>query len=146
MPDSGNPLLRVNDAGVPLRLLIVDDNDAYRAGMVRAADAHPGIDLVAEADGGAAALDAIVRHRPDVALVDLRMPQVDGVDVCHGVARLEPASECRIAILSAATEAGLHDQALDAGAMAFLTKDLPRRQILDMVLTLASRTAPTNVA
>ena len=122
-----------------MRLLIVDDNDAYRAGMVRAADAHPGIDLVAEADGGAAALDAIARHRPDVALVDLRMPNVDGVDVCRGVARLEPPTDCRVAILSAATEAGIHDQALDAGAIAFLTKDLPRKQILDMVLALVGR-------
>jgi two-component system nitrate/nitrite response regulator NarL len=134
-----------DDAGVPVRLLIVDDSDAYRAGMVRAADAHHGVDLVAEADGGAAALDAIARHRPDVALVDLRMPNVDGVDVCRGVARLEPATDCKVVILSAATEAGIHDEALDAGAIAFLTKDLPRKQILDMVLSLVGRHAAAGV-
>ena len=127
------------DAGVQLRLLIVDDNDVYRAGMVRAADAHPGIDLVAEADGGVAALDAIARHQPDVALVDLRMPAVDGVAVCLAVAAMEPQVATRVVILSAATEAGVHDTALSAGAVAFLTKDLPRKEILGMVLALVAR-------
>ncbi len=122
---------------MPLRLVIVDDNDAYRAGMVRAASAHPGIDLVAEADGGVAALDAIARHRPDLALVDLRMPSVDGIDVCRRVAAMDPTLLCRIVILSAATEVGVRELALEAGAAGFLTKDLPRSAILRTVLALA---------
>lgn len=126
---------------VPLRLVIVDDNDAYRAGMVRAADAHPDIDLVAEADGGVAALDAIGRHRPDIALVDLRMPSVDGIEVCLRVPQITPPLSCKVVILSAATESGDHEQALDAGAAAFLTKDLPRREILGQVLALGDRAA-----
>ncbi len=127
---------------VPLRLVIVDDNDAYRSGMVRAADAHPEIDLVAEADGGLSALDAIAVHRPSFALVDLRMPTVDGIDVCRGVARIEPPLECRVVILSAATEVGVHEMALEAGAIAFLTKDLPRKEILRRLLDLDQVAAP----
>lgn len=125
-----------------LRLLIVDDNDAYRAGMVRAADAHAGIDLVAEADGGMAALDAIARHQPDVALVDLRMPSVDGLEVCRGALAMNPSVETRVVILSAATETGLREEALEAGAVAFLTKDLPRKEILTHVIGLVRRPAP----
>lgn len=121
---------------VPLRLVIVDDNDAYRSGMVRAADAHPEIDLVAQADGGLSALDAIAVHRPSLALVDLRMPSVDGIDVCRGVTRIDPPLNCKVVILSAATESGVHEMALEAGAVAFLTKDLPRKEILRRVLEL----------
>ncbi len=121
--------------------MIVDDNDTYRAGMVRAAEAHPSIDLVAEADGGIAALDAIAQHRPDLALVDLRMPAVDGIDVCRRIQRISPPLECRVVILSAATEEGVRELALEAGAVAFLTKDLPRKEILRTVLALAERRA-----
>ncbi|MCW3011456.1 MAG: hypothetical protein JWO90_1860 [Solirubrobacterales bacterium] len=126
---------------MPVRLAIVDDNDVYRAGMVRAAVAHPDIDLVAEADGGVAALDVIARHRPDIALVDLRMPSVDGIDVCRRVPRMSPPTHCQVVILSAATEAGVHDLALEAGAVAFLTKDLPRKEILRAVVALGERQA-----
>ena len=121
---------------MPIRLVIVDDNDAYRAGMVRAADSHPGIDLVAEADGGAAALDVIARHRPDVALVDLRMPSVDGVEVCRRVPQIEPPLDCKVAILTAATGTDVHESVMAAGAAACLTKDLPRKEILRIVLAL----------
>jgi CheY-like chemotaxis protein len=125
--------------GVPVRLLIADDNDAYRDGMVRAADRHLEIDLVAEADGGVDAITAIVRHRPDVALVDLRMPGVDGFEVCRRLAATVPHVAVSVVILSAATEAGLRDEALAAGAVAFLTKDLPRNDILRHVVALARR-------
>ena len=125
--------------GVPLRLVIVDDNAPYRAGMVRAAVAHPDIELVAEADSGVAALDVIAAHRPEIALVDLRMPNVDGIDVCRALPKLIPGVDCRVVILSAATEAGVHELVLEAGAAAFLTKDLPRKDILRIVLELACR-------
>lgn len=123
----------------PTRLVIVDDNDTYRAGMVRVADAHPGIDLVAEADSGAAALDVIARHRPDVALVDLRMPTVDGLEVCRQVPHISPPLSCMVVLLSAVVSSGVHEHALESGAAAFLSKDLPRREILGQLLTLAGR-------
>ena len=126
---------------VPVRLVIADDNDSYRDGMVRAADRHPDVDLVAEADGGVDVLVAIARHRPDVALVDLRMPGVDGFDVCRRLAAAVPYLPVAVIILSAATEAGLRDAALAAGAVGFLTKDLPRNDILRHVVALAARAA-----
>jgi DNA-binding NarL/FixJ family response regulator len=123
-------------------MLIVDDNDAYRAGMVRTARAHPEIELVAEVDGGHEALDAIDRLRPDAALVDLRMPCVDGLEVCRRVADMSPPPACRVIILSGAdVDESVRDAVLDAGAVAFLTKDLPRREILHAVLLRCARIA-----
>lgn len=126
---------------MPVRLVIADDNDAYRAGMVRAAAQHPDVDLVAEADGGVAALEAIVQHHPDVALVDLRMPVVDGLDVMRRLAHVEPRVGSLVVILSAATEAGVRAEALEHGAIDFLTKDLPRKDILARVVEIATRGA-----
>ena len=126
---------------MPVRLLIADDNDAYRAGMIRAAEQHVSVDLVAEADGGAAAVAAILQHRPDVALVDLRMPSVDGLDVLRRLAHAVPRLDVAVVILSAGTEATACDDAFAAGAAAFLTKDLPRKDILNRLVALASRMA-----
>lgn len=122
--------------GVPVRLLIVDDNLPYRAGMVRAAMAHPEFEVVAEAEGGAEALEEIERHAPDLALVDLRMPRVDGIEVCRRIPQLEPAVGTRLVILSAAIEPEVHQIAMDAGAVRVLTKDLSRREILTTLLEI----------
>lgn len=124
-----------------MRLIIADDDDVYRSGMVRAADQHPDIDLVAEADGGAAALTAIAQHRPDIALVDLRMPAVDGIDVCRRAAGLVPSRSVQVVILSVHTEAEAQTRALEAGAVAFLTKDLPRKDIMRRLVEIAARRA-----
>ncbi len=121
---------------VPVRLIIVDDNLPYRAGMVRAATAHPDFDVVAEAEGGAEALEAIALHAPDLALVDLRMPRVDGIEVCRRIPELVPAVGTRPVILSAAIEPEVHQIALDAGAIRVLTKDLSRREILAVLLEI----------
>ena len=122
-----------------VRLLIVDDNDAYRAGMVRAATLHPDIDLVADVDGGAAGLTAIEEHRPDVALVDLRMPSLGGMELCRRLTGVSRPKSVQLVVLSAADEAGVRTEALRAGAVAFLTKDLPRKDILGHVVSLAVR-------
>ena len=120
-----------------MRLIIVDDDDLYRAALVRAAELHPDVDLVAEADGGLAAFSAIVQHRPDVALVDLCMPRSSGIDVCLRLTRLVPALGVRVVVLAAASAADARDAALRAGAAAFLTKDLPRREVLRRTMDVA---------
>ncbi len=124
-----------------MRIVIVDDNLPYRAGMVRAAMAHPDFDVVAEAEGGAEALETIARHTPDLALIDLRMPLVDGIEVCRRIPELDPAVSTRPVILSAAIEPEVHQIAMDAGAIRVLTKDLSRREILTTLLEIhAGRT------
>ncbi len=122
---------------MPVRLLIVDDNAAYRSGMVRAVSAHPEFDLVGEAEGGAEALAQITALEPDLALVDLRMPRVDGIEVCRRVVGAVPPVKTRVVILSAAIEPEVHEIARAAGAIEVLTKDLSRREILTTLLALA---------
>lgn len=128
----------VDTSGVPVRLLIVDDNLPYRAGMLRVATAHPEFEVVADAEGGAEALEEIARLDPDIALVDLRMPRVDGIEVCRRIPLLSPAVRTRPVILSAAIEPEVHQIALDAGAVRVLTKDLSRREILTTLLEIAA--------
>ena len=121
---------------MPVRLVIVDDNLPYRAGMVRAAAAHPEIEVVAEVEGGAEALEAITLYAPDLALIDLRMPRVDGIEVCRRIPKLVPAVDTLPVILSAAIEPEVHQIAMDAGAAQVLTKDLSRREILTALLEI----------
>ena len=71
-------------------VLVVDDSPVFRRGMSRAVGLHSGLELVGEADGGEAALEAIERLRPDVVLLDLRMPDIDGLEVLERLRDLDP--------------------------------------------------------
>ncbi len=85
----------------PIRVVYADDNAPYRTELLRSLMHEPGIEVVAVAVDGQAALDAIERHRPDVALVDLRTPGVSGLDIAEHVARREPRLHTRVLLLAA---------------------------------------------
>jgi two-component system nitrate/nitrite response regulator NarL len=115
--------------GAPLRVVIADDSDAYRSGMARAIRAHDDLDLVGEVDGGVAALAAIIDLQPDVALLDVRMPGLDGLEVCERVRSAEPAPTTRLMLLSAYMDDTLVERAREVGADAYLSKAASRRDI-----------------
>lgn len=115
--------------GAPLRVVIADDSDAYRSGMARAIRAHDDLDLVGEVDGGVAALAAIIDLQPDVALLDVRMPGLDGLEVCERVRSVEPAPTTRLMLLSAYMDDTLMERAREVGADAYLSKAASRRDI-----------------
>ena len=83
MPDQALP-------GPPLRVLVADDNPVVRAGLAALLDAHPDIRVTARASNGAEALTAATRHRPDVILLDVRMPGTDGLTALPSLAGLAP--------------------------------------------------------
>lgn len=83
------------------RVVYADDNATYRTRLLRSLVSEPGIDVVAVAVDGQAALEAIVRHRPDVALVDLRTPGISGLDIAERVAAHEPPLPTRVLLLAA---------------------------------------------
>ncbi len=112
-----------------MRVVIADDSDAYRAGMARAIRAHAELDLIGEVDGGAAALAAIIDLQPDVALLDVRMPGLDGLEVCERVRSAEPASTTRLMLLSAYVDEAAVARAKEVGADAYLSKASSRRDI-----------------
>ncbi len=84
-----------------IRVVYADDNPTYRTRLLRSLFSEPGIEVVAVAVHGQAALDAIERHRPDVALIDLRTPGVSGLAIAEHVAAHEPSLPTRVLLLAA---------------------------------------------
>jgi two-component system nitrate/nitrite response regulator NarL len=119
----------------PLGVLIADDHPVYRDGLIRAVKARAGLHLVGEAEDGRQALDRVRELRPDVAVVDLRMPEADGFELLATVSRDFPGT--RVLMLSAFPEGEIAYEALAAGAAGFISKDYAREEICDAIETVA---------
>ena len=116
-------------------VVVADDHPLYREGVVRALLASGQIEIVAEAEDGRSALAAIQQHRPDVALLDYKLPELDGVAVTHAVVREQLRT--RVLLVSAFTDSGIVYKALETGAAGFISKEARREQISDAVLACA---------
>src|SRR6476661_10317261 len=118
MPDHGTTESAAEKTGRTgsVGVLVVDDSPVFRRGMARAVRLHGGLELVGEADGGEAALDAIERLRPDVVLLDLRMPDIDGLEVLERLHDLDPPPVCKVLIVSASLDEHVEQAARAAGA------------------------------
>ena len=127
--------LMPSDGRKRVTVLVADDHPLYREGVVRALSASGQVDIVAEAADGRAALAQIQEHRPDVALVDYKLPELDGVAVTNAVVRDELPT--RVLLVSAFTDSGVVYQALETGAAGFVSKESRREQIVDAVLAAA---------
>ena len=115
-----------------LRVVIADDQPMMRAGFKAVLEATGDIEVVAEAANGAEAVAAAQRHAPDVVLMDVRMPEMDGIEATRRLPRQ------RVLIL---TTFGLDEYiiaALRAGASGFLLKDAPTAQVVDAVRAVAA--------
>jgi two-component system nitrate/nitrite response regulator NarL len=118
-----------------VRVVVADDHPLYREGVVRALSASGQVEIVAEAGEGREALAEIQNHEPDVALLDFKLPGLDGVAVTHAVVR--DGLQTRVLLLSAFTDSGLVYKALQTGAAGYLPKESKREQIVDAVLACA---------
>jgi two-component system, NarL family, nitrate/nitrite response regulator NarL len=118
-----------------VRVVVADDHPLYRDGVVRALAASGRVEVVAEAEDGRAALEEIRNHQPDVALLDYRLPELDGVEVTHAIIR--DGLPTRVLLVSAFTDSGLVYNALQAGVGGYIAKDARREQIVDAVLACA---------
>jgi DNA-binding NarL/FixJ family response regulator len=105
----------------PVRVMVVDDQALVREGLMTLLDAAPDIVPVAAAADGAEAVRLAARHRPDVVLMDLRMPELDGVEATRRIRAAQPDTEV-VVLTTHADEASILD-ALRAGARGYLTKD-----------------------
>jgi DNA-binding NarL/FixJ family response regulator len=119
-------------AGMTVRVLIVDDQALMRAGFRMILDDEPDIEVVGEAGDGLAAIDAAGRLDPDVIVMDIRMPRLDGVEATR---RLEGR---RVLILTTFELDEYVVEALRAGASGFLLKDVPPQQLVDAVRVVAA--------
>lgn len=114
-----------------IRVLLADDHPVVREGLRALISRRSDMTVIAEASDGAEAVRLFNGHRPDVALIDLRMPGMDGVDAIKAIRQQFPAA--RIVVLT--TFDGDEDiyRALRAGAKAYLLKDVAREELLDSV-------------
>jgi PAS domain S-box-containing protein len=114
-----------------IRILVVDDHIVMRQGIARLLDDHPRIQVLDEAENGREALEKVRRHKPDLVLMDYRMPELDGVEATRRIAAEHP--EVRIVALSMYHEPGMADQMLQAGAHAFVQKTAPASELLTTI-------------
>ena len=125
----------MQDSGQKVRVVVGDDHPMFRDGVVRALTASGSIEVVGEADDGVAALELIRAHSPAVALLDYRMPGMDGSEVAAAVTRDGLAT--RVLLISAHDESAIVYKALQDGAAGFLSKESTRSELVDAVLGCA---------
>jgi two-component system nitrate/nitrite response regulator NarL len=117
------------------RVLVADDHPLYREGVVRAIKERPDLELVAECDDGRVALAEIKRLLPDIAVLDVKMPELDGTAVLNAVER--DGITTRVVFLSAYLEGAVVYGAVAGGAAAYLSKDADRQEICDALAAVA---------
>jgi DNA-binding NarL/FixJ family response regulator len=123
----------------PIRVLVVDDQELVRLGFCVILDAADGITVVGEAANGEAAVSQVAAHAPDVVLMDIRMPGMDGLEATRMITRGEAAATPPKVVML--TTFDLDDyvyEALRAGASGFLLKDSPRHDLIAAVRAAAA--------
>jgi two-component system nitrate/nitrite response regulator NarL len=118
-----------------VRVLIADDHPIYREGIVRAVKERPDLELVGEAEDGRSALEEIRSTDPDVALLDIRMPGLEGPQVLNALQR--DGIKTRVIFLSAFMEGELAYETVAAGARGYLSKESAREEICDAIVSVA---------
>jgi two-component system response regulator DesR len=114
-----------------IRLLLADDQALVRGALSALLGLEPDLDVVAEVGSGDAVLPAVLEHRPDVALLDVEMPGLDGISATAEVRRAAP--DTRVLIVTTFGRPGYLRRALQAGASGFVVKDTPAAQLADAV-------------
>jgi len=123
----------------PIRVLVVDDQELVRAGFCVILDATEGISVVGEAGNGADAVAVSAAQAPDVVLMDIRMPGMDGLEATRQITRSrDPQSGPRVVMLTTFDLDDYVYEALRAGASGFLLKDAPRRDLIAAVHAAAA--------
>ena len=119
--------------------VLVEDNDVFRETLELLLDVTPDMRVVASVGDGRAALEAAGEHRPDVVIMDYRLPELDGVEVTAAMRDVCP--EAAVVVLTASVEREEHEALLEAGAVACLTKDRDLDAIVGAIREAAGRGA-----
>ena len=121
----------MNEAAPLIRILTVDDHPILREGIASLILNQPDMDLVAEASDGREAVEQFRRYRPDVTLMDLQMPGMNGIDSMNAIRADFPAA--RIIVLTTFSGDVHASRALKAGAYAYVLKSMVRKELLDTI-------------
>jgi two-component system NarL family response regulator len=114
-----------------IRAVIADDHPVVREGLRALVNSQQDMKVVGEAANGQQAVEQFLLHRPDILLLDLRMPEINAIEAMHAI--LEKAPEARIIVLSTYNLDEDIYRSLKAGAKAYLLKDSPREQLLESI-------------
>jgi DNA-binding NarL/FixJ family response regulator len=119
-----------------IKLVVVDDQDVVLAGLAALLDTQPDFTVVATAGDGAQAIQACAEHRPDLVLIDIRMPVVDGIEAARQI--LAADDPPRVVMLTTFDLDEYVYDALAAGASGFLLKDITAERLFDAVRVVAA--------
>ena len=120
-----------------IKVLIADDHELMRSGLRSMLDSQPDMTVVGEAEDGAQAVDEAVRLHPDVAIMDIRMPRLDGIEATRRL-MTQGDSAPRVLVLTTFDLDEYVYEALRAGAGGFMLKDAPPGQLAEAVRTVAA--------
>jgi len=137
VPLTGEAATSLTEDSAPPRVVIADDQALVRGGF-RMILGAAGIPVVAEAADGVQAVAAVLKHQPDVALIDIRMPEMDGLEATRRILAAPAARGCRVLILTTFDLDQYVYAALTAGASGFLLKDVSPEQLVAAVRMVRS--------
>jgi len=115
----------------PIRIVVADDHPVVRGGLVAMLRTIPGLDVVGEASDGDAAVHAVLEYRPDVILMDVRMPGRGGIEATRQIRELVP--DCRVLMVTMYDDDATVFTAMQAGAQGYLLKDAEQEDIVRAV-------------
>nr|WP_309130165.1 response regulator transcription factor [Brevibacterium sp.] len=114
-----------------IRVLLADDQALIRGGLAALLDLEPDISVVCQLDSGAGVAEAVTEHAVDVAVLDIEMPEVDGLTAAETLRETRP--ECAVLIVTTFGRAGYLRRALEAGVRGFVVKDTPAEELAEAV-------------
>ena len=118
-----------------ITVLIADDHEVVREGLRLSLSRAPHIRVVGEAGDGASAVELAERRKPDVVIMDLRMPQMDGIEATEEIATRAPAT--RVLVFTAYSERSLLGRGLESGAKGYILKEAPHQTLLRAIEKVA---------
>jgi DNA-binding NarL/FixJ family response regulator len=126
----------LDNEAAAIRVLIADDHPLMRKGLVDILADVDGIEVVGSAEDGAAAVALAYAVKPDIVLMDISMPGMDGIEATERL--VEMGSEARVVVLTSYSEREKIAQALAAGAVSYLTKDAPPEAVIRAIRSAAA--------
>jgi len=119
-----------------IKLMLVDDHDVVRTGLRSFLETQPGFDVIAEADSGVEALERVQEAQPDIILMDITMPDMDGIEATRQLKKMYP--ECQILALTVHADKQYFMRMIEVGASGYITKQAAADELVAAIQAVAS--------
>lgn len=128
----------------PLRLLLVDDHEVVRIGLRSLLERQPSLTVIGEARTGTEAVAKALELRPDVVVMDIRLPGLSGIDACREI--VEQLPDCQIIMLTSYADGDLLFDAIRAGAAGYVLKQIGSKELIQAIETVGRGESPLDPA